>query len=192
MTRKKTFKNFLVLIQIFFSKMWITPKILLIKILRHLINDQHICIISADKESCVVILNRTDYNNKVETMINKGIKSGRYVECQDTTLSDLKLFQEFLWWNFKNYENYDKMRPVVNQPIKLFGTTKTNKIHNAKDIDVEKLKFRPIIDQTVTFTHNFVKVIAKYLKPLQQYEYSIKDTQCFLGMLQDLLPLNNK
>ena len=29
-------------------------------------------------------------------MINKGIKSGRYVECQDTTLSDLKLFQEFM------------------------------------------------------------------------------------------------
>ena len=84
------------------------------------------------------------------------------------------------------------MRPVVNQPIKLFGTTRTNKIHNAKDIDVEKLKFRPIIGQTVTFTHNFVKVIAKYLKPLQQNEYSIKDTQCFLGMWQDLLPLNNK
>ena len=29
-------------------------------------------------------------------MINKGIELGTYVECQDTTLSDLKLIQDFL------------------------------------------------------------------------------------------------
>ena len=40
------------------------------KNLRHLIDDQDICIISADKDSCVVKLKRTDYINKLETMIN--------------------------------------------------------------------------------------------------------------------------
>ena len=48
-----------------------------------------------------------------------------------------------------------------------------------------------IIDQTGTFTYNCSKVIAEYLKPQCQNEYTIKDTQCFPEMLRDLPPLNN-
>ena len=57
-------------------------------------------------------------------MINKcqGIESGTYVECEDTTLNDLKLFEDFLRRNFKRYEKYDIMRPAANQPAKLFAT----------------------------------------------------------------------
>ena len=106
-------------------------------------------------------------------------KSGTYVECEDTTLSDLKLFQDFLRRNSKNYEKYDKMRPLANQPVKLFATAKTHKVNNIQDINVEELKFKPIIDQTETFTYNCSKVIAEYLKPLCSNEYSIKDAQCF-------------
>ena len=116
---------------------------------------------------------------------------GTYVECEDATLHDLKLLQDFLRQNFKSYENYDKIRPVANQPAKLFATAKAHKFNNIKDINVDKLKFRPVIDQTETFTYNCSKVIAEYLKPLCQNEYSIKDTQCFSEMLRDLTPLNN-
>ena len=62
------------------------------KNLRHLINDQEICIISADKIFCVIILKIADHINKLETMTNKVIKSGTSEECEDTLLSDLKLF----------------------------------------------------------------------------------------------------
>ena len=58
-------------------------------------------------------------------------------------------------------------------------------------INVEKLKFRPIIDQTDTLTYNSSKVIEKYLKSLCQNEKSIKDTQNVSEMLRDLLSLNN-
>ena len=83
------------------------------------------------------------------------------------------------------------MRPVANQPAKLFATAKTHKFNNIEDINVEELKFRPIIDQTGTFTYNCSRVIAEYLKLLCQKEYSIKDTQSFPEMLQDLPPINN-
>ena len=133
--------------------------------LRHLINDQDICIVSVDKGSCVVILKRTDYINKLETMINKGIKSGTYAECEDTTINDLKLFQDFLRQKIKSYEKYEKMRPVPNQPAKLFATVKTHKFKNIKDIHVEDLKFRPIIDQTGTVTYNCSEVKSKSRVP---------------------------
>ena len=57
--------------------------------------------------------------------------------------------------------------------------------------NVEKLKFRPIIDQTDTLTYNSSKVIEKYLKSLCQNEKSIKDTQNVPEMLRDLPSLNN-
>ena len=66
-----------------------------------------------------------------------------------------------------------------------------HKFNNIEDINVDELKFRPIIDQTGTFTYNCSKVIAECLKPLCQNEYSIKDSQCFSEILRDLPPLNN-
>ena len=83
------------------------------------------------------------------------------------------------------------MKPVANQAAKLFATTKTHKFNNIEDINVEELKFRPIIDQAGTFTYNCSKVTAEYLKSLCQNEYSIKDTQSFPEMLRDLPQLNN-
>ena len=79
---------------------------------------------------CAVILKTTDRINKLEVMTNKGIESGTYVESQDTTLSDLKLRQNLLRRNFKNYEKYEKMRPVADQPEKLFVIAKTHNFNN--------------------------------------------------------------
>ena len=53
---------------------------------------------------------------------------------------------------------------VANQPVKLLATAKTHKFNNTEEINVEELKFRPIIDQTGTFTYNCSKVIAEYLE----------------------------
>ena len=45
------------------------------------------------------------YYEKLETMVNEGIKNGIYKETTDTTLHDLKLFQDFLYRNFKDYKD---------------------------------------------------------------------------------------
>ena len=42
-------------------------------------------------------------------MVNEGIKNGIYKEATHTTLHDLKLFQDFLYRNFKDYKDYEKM-----------------------------------------------------------------------------------
>ena len=70
------------------------------------------------------------------------------------------------------------MRPVANQPAKLFARAEYHKFNNIEDINVEELKFRPIIDPTGTFTYNCSKAI-EYLKPLCQNEYSIKEHLMF-------------
>ena len=47
------------------------------------------------------------------------------------------------------------MYPQSNQPGKLYGTHKFNNIH---EINKEKLKFRPVIDQTGTYSYNAAQV----------------------------------
>ena len=82
----------------------------------------------------------------MQKMIDDGIKNKMYEETANDTLKDLKNFPKFLLRNFKNYENYDDMRPVSNQPDKLYGTAKTNKFDNLKDITPQNRKCCPIID----------------------------------------------
>ena len=66
-----------------------------------------------------------------------------------------------------------------NQPAKLYGTAKTHIFNNIHEINKEKIKFRPIIDQTGTYSYNAAQVISQYLKPLCKNEFTKNDTQSF-------------
>ena len=66
----------------------------------------------------------------------------------------------FLYRNFYNYENYHKMHPHCNQPAKLYGTAKTHKFKDIKEITKEQTQFRPIIDQTDIYNYRAAQVIS--------------------------------
>ena len=78
---------------------------------------------------------------------------------------------------------------AINQHV--YGTAKTHTFATLEDIIVAKLKFRPIIDETGTFTYNAAKVILDYLRPLRKNEYSINDTQKSPSMLSSIPPLQD-
>ena len=123
-------------------------------------------------------------------MIDEGITNGTYAPTTDSTLTDLKKFQDVLRRNFKDkLTHYKDMRPVFNQPGRLNAAAKTHKFNSLDEITVENLKFRPIISQVGTYTYNAAKVIANYLKSLCQNEYKIVDTQSRPSMLKQQTPL---
>ena len=159
------------------------------KELKTLIHNKDAVILKGDKDSSVVIMNTNGYITKIETMIEEGIKNRIYAETDDTTMQDLKRFQEFLRRNFKKYEHYNEMYNKSNEPAKMYGTAKTYKFESTNNIELTKLKFRPIIDQTGTYTYKAAKVISQYLKPLCDSEYTIKNTQSFAKLIKELPPL---
>ena len=120
--------------------------------------------VSGDKESCVVLIDKTDYQDKLQKMVDDGIKNGIYKVAEDNTLKDLKLFNNFVYRNFRKYEHYEEMPPKSNQPGQLHDTPKTHKFTNIDEIIIENLKFRPIIAQTGTYNYNAAQVMAKYLQ----------------------------
>ena len=112
------------------------------------------------------------------------------MECMkkttDTTLKDFLRFKDFLYRNFKNFEKYKDMLPTSSQPAQLYGLAKTHKFEKITDINLEQLKFRPIIAQVGTSTYKAAQVIANYLKPLiSENNNIIKNTQSFPELLKN-------
>ena len=83
------------------------------------------------------------------------------------------------------------MRGVSNCPAWLYTSAKTHKFDNIDDINLDQLKFQPILDQTRTYTRNAAQVISNYLKHLCIIEYNIKDMLQFPQFLKDLPPLKD-
>ena len=69
--------------------------------LKGLIKNESIAVVSGDKESSIVVMNKADYIRKMHNMIQEGIENGVYIECIDTSLIDLKHFNRFLYTHFK-------------------------------------------------------------------------------------------
>ena len=159
-----------------FSKNVLNSEDFTYKNLESLVQDENLVILQGDKDSSVVIMDKSDYIQKLENMIEEGINKGTYERTDDTTLHDLKRLQDFLYRNFYNYENYNKMYPHSNQPAKLYGTAKTHKFKDINEITKEQIKFLPMIDQKGTYTYGAAQVISQYLKPLRKNEFTIEDT----------------
>ena len=65
--------------------------------LKQLIKNKNLCVLSGDKDSCVVIMNKQDYIQKLKGMLEERIKRGTYEWSTDTTNQHLETFQRFLY-----------------------------------------------------------------------------------------------
>ena len=57
-------------------------------------------VVSGDKKSCVALIEKTDYQDMLQKIVDDGIKNGVYEVAEDNTLKDLKLFKSFVYRNF--------------------------------------------------------------------------------------------
>ena len=91
--------------------------------LRDMIQNKGIVVVKGDKDSTVVIMKKSDYLTKLDTMIDDSIMKGTYVETTDNTLKELSRFQDFLYRNFP------------------CGTANNHKFEFLEGITVANLKF---------------------------------------------------
>ena len=63
---------------------------------KSLTHNKDVVMLKGDKDSSIVIMNKTDEIAKIEAMIEEEIKNATYAETDDTTMQDLKWFQDFL------------------------------------------------------------------------------------------------
>ena len=116
-----------------------------------MIQNKGIVVVKGYKHSSIVIMKKSDYVTKLDTMIDSGIMKGTYIETTVNTLKELSRFEDILYrkvYNYKDiyYYDYKDMKPDSNQPANLHGTAKIDKFENLEDITVVDPKFRAIID----------------------------------------------
>ena len=146
--------------------------------LKNINKNDKLIVLSRDKDSSVIIMQRKDYDMKLQHMKDNGIRRGIYSWTVDTTLSNLEKLQNFPRRNLEGkYDRYEDTRPISNQLGKIFATTKTHKFDSMEDMVFQNLKFCSKISQIGTYTYNTAKVLSDFLKPLCQNEYKINDTE---------------
>ena len=73
--------------------------------LKHLQTNKDIVLPSGGKDCAVAILDTTCYKKRINRLINAGISKGVHViEENNSTLTELKSFQNFIYKNFKRQE----------------------------------------------------------------------------------------
>ena len=82
--------------------------------LKKLIREKHVVVMKGDKDSSVVILNKTDYFEKLENMVKEGIDKGTYTLTEDNPIKILKNIKLILKRNFKGYDKLKDMLPTSN------------------------------------------------------------------------------
>ena len=95
-------------------------------------NNKNVVILPGDKDSSVIIMNRSDYTKKVELMSQKDISEGKYAKTEGNILKELKSFQSFIYHHFKKSTFYKDMMPSSHQPAK------THKFENFDDINIKE------------------------------------------------------
>ena len=106
-------------------------------------------------DSSIVIMNKKDYNRKIDYMINERIQQGIY---KYNILNELELFQSFLYQHSFNGVTIDnlKLRPIIDQ---------------TRTVIAEYLKPLTKIELVITNTQQFPSMLNNV--PLSTIRYSI-------------------
>ncbi|CAF1601783.1 unnamed protein product, partial [Didymodactylos carnosus] len=151
----------------------------MIRTLRNLSKDKSIHISRADKGRAVVILNKIDYNTKMESILND-TGAFKIIESDPTLKKEDMLQHKLLKLRNSGFitdAEYIYARPVGSGPGKAYGLPKIHK----KD-----LPLRPIISTCNTFNYKLSKLLAKKLGHLRISPNIINDTFKFVDEIHSL------
>ena len=152
------------------------------KTLKGLKDDKNIIIIKPDKGNGVVILNRCDYNQKMNAILSDTTKFKTLTsDPLKATLSRETKLRNFLRGlkkeNVISDELYKKLCPTGAKPGILYGLPK---VHKAD------VPLRPILSAIGTHSYNLSKYLVSLLRPISSNDFTITDTFSFLNDLRTL------
>ena len=134
-----------------------------------------------DKGNAVVIVNRNEYVEKVEQILNDSTKFQKLTsDPLKDTLKREKQLRSFLL-DLKKQDTindalYERLAPTGSKPGILYGLPKVHKAN---------LPFRPILSAIGTHSYNLSKFLLSLLSPLLTSRYLLSGTFSFLDELRN-------
>lgn len=160
------------------------------KTIKELRQNHDVIITRPDKGNGVVIMNRTEYVEKMTSILSQTDKFQRIgdAETYDHTTLQERALQAFLLRATKNghisREIYDEIRPVGSTRPRMYGVPKIHKDGNP---------LRPILSMVNAPQHQMAKWLTRVLQPVvQKYsQHVIKDTFEFCDNVEAFAAENN-
>ncbi|VDO98135.1 unnamed protein product [Schistosoma margrebowiei] len=152
------------------------------KSLKELRNNADIIILKPDKGSGVVIMNKLDYKNKIESILSD--KSKFLADVDFDGLRKLKKkvnsnLVKLLNMNAINKDEFNLLKPMGSAYPNLYGLPKIHKPNTP---------LRPILSMCRSPIHNLAKWLTKLFNPIRnQYcKYSLTDSFELINYLKDI------
>ena len=148
--------------------------------LKALKDDDNIIITKPDKGRGVVILNRDDYENKLQTILNDNTKFRQITTDTATYLMKMEDKLNRVLRPIKTAigeATYNFITASGSKPGSLYGLPKIHKL---------LVPIRPIISAIGTFNYNLAKFIVQIITPLTTNQYTIENSISFVNEICDL------
>ena len=155
------------------------------EVLKRLKDNPNIVLCKADKENIIVILNKSDYIEKMMVILNdksKFFKLGQIDKFDHTSKIENNIQRKLRSWYSKgsiSKEIYELTRPIGSQRPKLYGLPKTHK---------NDIPFRPILSKTKTPQSNVSTFLVSVLQlVLDKFSnHIVHDSFTFVNKLKSL------
>ncbi|CAF1678379.1 unnamed protein product, partial [Adineta ricciae] len=146
-------------------------------ILRSLAKDQSIVITRPDKGRGVVLMDRSEYVQKMETILNDP-STFTVIDHDPTIINEDRLTRTLLRLKKEGFitnEEYNIARPVGSRAARLYGLPKLHKANNP---------LRPVMSATKTVGYGLGKMLTSRLSHLRNSPYVVKDTFDFVNKIK--------
>ena len=146
--------------------------------LKRLKTDENIVILPADKGRVTVVMDKTDYYDKMDTLVNDK-QTYEELKRDPTPSLQRKLNSKLL--NLKktdviDIQRYNRLRCRVPQPPKLYGLPKLHK---------PNIPMRPIVSFCGSPTYEVSKYLTTILKPLtKESRHKLQSTETFIDAIK--------
>ena len=153
-----------------------------VKILKSLSQDQTIIIIRPDKGNGIVLLDKTDYIDKINCILHDNSKFKIINEDWfKTIIKQEDKVNRFLTKLLKekviSQEIYENLRLSGSQPGVLYGLPKIHK---------ENVPLRPILSAIGTSGYKIAKFLLPFLEPLTSNQFTVKDSFSFVEEIRKI------
>ena len=153
-----------------------------VSILKSLAKNKNLIICPPDKGKGIVLLNKTDYTNKVTDLLSDTSKFFQYPEQEDLYKLSLKQEDKICRFLRKLLDNkiitkdqYNNMYPTGTGPGILYGSPKVHK---------QSTPMRPIVAAYNTAAFNLSKFLVPLLEPLTHNQHTIRNSYQFKDFLK--------
>lgn len=147
------------------------------QVLRSLANDQSIVITRPDKGRGVVIMNKSEYIQKMQTILNDDT-TFHIIDHDPTIANENRLIRTLLRLKKEGFiteGEYHLARPTGSRAARLYGLPKLHK---------PNCPLRPVMSATKTVGYGLGKMLTSRLSQLRTSPYTIKDSFDFVNKIR--------